>query len=101
MLDIDEYKAINDTYGHPVGDAVLQAASDVLRSVVRVFDFCARYGGDEFAVVMPNTREPNENVPWQRYVVSIADVEALTGYRFFDHVPAEILNVLKKKVDGR
>jgi endonuclease G, mitochondrial len=53
------------------------------------------------AVVMPNTREPNENVPWERYVVSIADVEALTGYRFFDRVPAEILNVLKKKVDGR
>jgi endonuclease G, mitochondrial len=53
------------------------------------------------AVVMPNTREPNENVPWDRYAVSIADVEALTGYHFFDRVPAEILNVLKKKVDGR
>jgi DNA/RNA endonuclease G (NUC1) len=52
------------------------------------------------AVVMPNTREPNENVRWERYAVSIAEVEALTGYRFFDRVPAEILNVLKKKVEG-
>jgi len=55
MIDIDGFKAVNDTYGHPTGDAVLQAVSDVLRSVVRVFDVCARYGGDEFAIVMPNS----------------------------------------------
>jgi diguanylate cyclase (GGDEF)-like protein len=55
MIDIDDFKAINDTHGHPVGDGVLKAMSDVLRSVVRVFDFCARYGGDEFAIVMPNS----------------------------------------------
>jgi diguanylate cyclase (GGDEF)-like protein len=55
MIDIDGFKAVNDTHGHPTGDAVLQAVSDVLRSVVRVFDVCARYGGDEFAIVMPNS----------------------------------------------
>jgi diguanylate cyclase (GGDEF)-like protein len=55
MIDIDDFKDVNDTQGHPAGDAVLQAVSDVLRSVVRVFDFCARYGGDEFAIVMPNS----------------------------------------------
>ena len=66
MIDIDDYKAINDTYGHPVGDAVLQAASDVLRSVVRVFDFCARYGGDEFAVVMPNSDRASTSAAAER-----------------------------------
>jgi diguanylate cyclase (GGDEF)-like protein len=66
MIDVDDYKAINDTYGHPVGDAVLQAASDVLRSVVRVFDFCARYGGDEFAVVMPNSDSASTSAAAER-----------------------------------
>ena len=55
MVDIDNFKAINDTQGHPAGDVVLQDVANVLRSVVRVFDFCARYGGDEFAIVMPNS----------------------------------------------
>jgi endonuclease G len=51
------------------------------------------------AVVMPNTREPDENVPWSKYIVSIADVESLTGYRFFDRVPADVLAKLKTHVD--
>ena len=54
LIDVDDFKVINDTHGHAVGDAVLQAVASILRSMVRVFDVCARYGGDEFAVVMPN-----------------------------------------------
>jgi len=55
MADVDDFKAINDTYGHQVGDAVLQAVSAALRPAVRVFDICARYGGDEFAILMPSS----------------------------------------------
>ena len=54
MADVDDFKRINDSHGHHVGDAVLRAIASVVRSAVRVFDVCARYGGDEFAVVMPN-----------------------------------------------
>ena len=55
IADIDDFKTINDTWGHQVGDTVLQTVGSVIRSAVRVFDVCARYGGDEFAIVMPNS----------------------------------------------
>jgi len=55
MGDVDDFKTINDTHGHQIGDAVLQVVGAIIRSAVRVFDVCARYGGDEFAVLMPST----------------------------------------------
>ena len=55
IADIDNFKTINDTFGHQTGDAVLKRVGSVIRSAVRVFDVCARYGGDEFAIVMPNS----------------------------------------------
>lgn len=59
MGDVDDFKTINDTRGHQVGDEVLKLVGSVIRSSVRVFDVCARYGGDEFAVVMPNSDREN------------------------------------------
>jgi diguanylate cyclase (GGDEF)-like protein len=55
MADVDDFKTINDTHGHQIGDAVLQVVGAIIRSAVRVFDVCARYGGDEFAILMPST----------------------------------------------
>ena len=51
MVDLDHFKAVNDTYGHQAGDALLNKVGDVLRSLVRAYDHAGRYGGDEFIVV--------------------------------------------------
>lgn len=55
LLDIDRFKSINDRHGHPAGDAVLQAVADELRQVTRAGDLLGRFGGEEFAIVMPET----------------------------------------------
>jgi diguanylate cyclase (GGDEF)-like protein len=55
LLDIDDFKALNDSYGHPVGDIVLRDIAEILRRSVRVFDVCARYGGEEFVIIMPGS----------------------------------------------
>ncbi len=53
MVDVDRFKAINDTYGHAAGDAVLREAARQMRGAMRTYDALGRYGGDEFMAVVP------------------------------------------------
>lgn len=55
FMDIDNFKHINDTYGHLSGDQILKELADIIKSCIRSTDFAARYGGEEFAVILPNT----------------------------------------------
>ncbi len=56
MIDVDNFKKLNDTFGHPKGDQVLASLGNVLSGSLRAADFSFRYGGEEFAVILPETR---------------------------------------------
>src|SRR5206468_5354675 len=66
MIDIDYFKRVNDTWGHAVGDLVLKSVGQVLRDSCRVYDVPGRYGGEEFCVVLPETRVGNTTVVAER-----------------------------------
>ena len=59
LLDLDHFKLVNDTYGHPAGDYVLKHTSSIVKEILRAQDLFARYGGEEFAVVLPETNSDN------------------------------------------
>jgi diguanylate cyclase (GGDEF)-like protein len=66
MLDIDHFKSVNDTWGHPAGDQVLRAIGALLRESCRVYDVPGRYGGEEFCIVLPETKPGSTSVVAER-----------------------------------
>jgi diguanylate cyclase (GGDEF)-like protein len=72
MADIDNLKMINDTYGHRAGDKVIKEVSRHIRDCIRQIDLAARYGGDEFAIILPNTSVEEAIVVSERIVDSVS-----------------------------
>ena len=66
LLDIDDFKAINDRHGHPVGDLVIRRIADLMRQHLRNVDTPGRFGGDEFGVVLVEVNPPDIRVPAER-----------------------------------
>ncbi|MDP9377227.1 MAG: diguanylate cyclase [Actinomycetota bacterium] len=75
LMDLNEFKAINDCFGHLAGDALLRGVADALRESVRPYDKVARYGGDEFALLLPNTDEDTARRVLDRALAAVARVE--------------------------
>ncbi|MDP2181545.1 MAG: sensor domain-containing diguanylate cyclase [Actinomycetota bacterium] len=79
MLDIDDFKDFNDTFGHPRGDKVLQAVSAMIKLNLREIDVAARYGGEEFVVVLPETDAEGALLVAQRIRDSVAEYDFIGG----------------------
>jgi diguanylate cyclase (GGDEF)-like protein len=73
LLDVDDFKAVNDGHGHPVGDGVLRAFSNLLRDAVRGADVICRTGGEEFAVILPGADEDEAVAAAHRIVRAVRD----------------------------
>jgi len=79
MLDLDHFKKVNDSFGHSVGDEVLKVVGQVLRESCRVYDVAGRYGGEEFCVVLPETRVGNTKAVAERIRSRLASTELPVG----------------------
>jgi len=75
LIDIDLFKKVNDTFGHPAGDQVLQKIGDSLVRLVRRCDIVARYGGEEFAIILPETGKTSARVLAQRVRRGVEQLE--------------------------
>lgn len=85
LLDLDNFKEVNDTYGHPAGDRVLQYIAELISGTLRQVDLAARYGGEEFAVFLPETNRNEAMIiaerlrnqiemhktPWQKHKIRV------------------------------
>ncbi|MCD4743444.1 MAG: diguanylate cyclase [Desulfobacteraceae bacterium] len=81
MIDIDHFKSINDKYGHQAGDAVLSGFSDVFFSCIRKSDIVCRYGGEEFALILPDTDGENAEIAAEKIRKAVGRAEFKEGGR--------------------
>ena len=75
MMDIDNFKNVNDTYGHLVGDMVLKEIAATIQKTIRHVDIPARYGGEEFTIILPETPAINAVVIAERLRKRISEIE--------------------------
>ena len=79
MIDIDDFKDYNDQYGHPVGDLVLKRLATILKSATRGCDVLCRHGGEEFAIILPETNKKDATIVCERIRQAVEDTNLLDG----------------------
>jgi diguanylate cyclase (GGDEF)-like protein len=90
MLDIDHFKRVNDTYGHLAGDAVLAALSATLRGLLRDYDIIGRFGGEEFAILLPHTGTASAQQITERVRAKLAEITVAAGNETGAEVPLRV-----------
>jgi len=78
MFDLDHFKRVNDTYGHPAGDLVLKGVAEILERQARQTDAVARYGGEEFALILPETDSEAARAIAERIRVAVEQATFMT-----------------------
>ena len=84
MLDIDHFKKVNDTYGHPIGDKVIKSLALFLKQRLRKSDIIGRYGGEEFAVVLPNTSATDAVMIFNEILSKFRNIAQSAGEKDFN-----------------
>ncbi|MFI7586785.1 GGDEF domain-containing protein [Spongisporangium articulatum] len=79
LLDLDHFKQVNDQHGHLVGDEVLRKVATVMREQTREYDSCARFGGDEFAVLLPNSDLAEARATATRILRNVDEIRVVVG----------------------
>ena len=90
MMDLNNFKRINDTYGHPAGDEVLKKTAEILQNNVRDTDFVARFGGDEFILLLPETGFDTAKLISQKLQKKVREVEFQWNEGPVEHVELAI-----------
>ncbi|MFC1543138.1 diguanylate cyclase [Candidatus Neomarinimicrobiota bacterium] len=90
MIDIDHFKKVNDTYGHIVGDSVLREIAQALKKHTRRSDFVGRYGGEEFLIILPETRLERALVLAEKLRGQVADLAISTNGKVVKGVTVSI-----------
>lgn len=95
MIDLDHFKSLNDTYGHPIGDAILREVSELIKLVLRTNDIPGRYGGEEFSVILPETSlEGAQNVAERlRNIILYHLFNLPGGHRAFISISVGVANI--------
>ncbi len=101
MLDVDYFKKINDRHGHQAGDTVLKRLADVMRKVLRTVDIIGRMGGEEFAVLLPETdlQRATEVAERLREEAACAAVTLVTGMQLYFKVSIGVASLKGRDVD--
>jgi diguanylate cyclase (GGDEF)-like protein len=101
ILDLDEFKPINDTYGHIEGDKILKAVAQVLKPVIRPSDLLVRWGGDEFLVLLDGTSTDAATLAGRacQAIKSCSDIPTSVSCGSAEYVPREDLDTLTRRAD--
>ena len=98
LIDIDNFKSVNDNYGHDTGDLILRDTADYLQKSTRSYDHIGRWGGDEFILICPNLGEKDATRYAQRLISQYRQVDSIAGKKVSLSIGiASLSNAVKTK----
>lgn len=101
IIDIDDFKKVNDEFGHPIGDAVIRRVADIGKEVFRQSDVFGRIGGEEFLCILPRTNTSEAKRVAERFLTLINQTKMISGYQDSITVSIGIAGISKECIDEK